>query len=299
MNITNIMLFLSFLNILFVVASPTKQPIYFFNHLQKYAWWQRALIKIKQRQKIPTKCPTTPIIPTTENTATTPDQSDLPSTTETMRENDKVITNYKIVQNLTQPKLFGFSEKEAESFPSRISEIIIPFTGECDSTKLSKYTGKLIEVSDILKKNTCNGQHPTIPARTIARREAVMSSPIQNADGSVTTVRNCFIKGTLTRNNNLRLCSECQAVTRLPDNVFPRFINEVICQPLDQPTTNAKQECLTGSGNCVEKILNIPFRKDTENLGVDRLFEWTTFNQPIRAACNCEIHQDSPFAIFV
>lgn len=73
---------------------------------------------------------------------------------------------------------------------------------------------------------------------------------------------------------------------------FPRFINEVICKPTDR-------QCLTDNGNCIESALNIPFRMDVNNIGLDRLSEWPTYMQTIRAGCQCEVRTNSVMRYFV
>jgi len=43
----------------------------------------------------------------------------------------------------------------------------------------------------------------------------------RNADGSISTVTECFIKGdTETGNDFIQMCTECQVITELPEDRF-------------------------------------------------------------------------------
>ena len=48
------------------------------------------------------------------------------------------------------------------------------------------------------------------------RRRSIVGTVIRNNDGSVTTVRHCVDKGTVTETGNLRFCKVCSATTELP-----------------------------------------------------------------------------------
>lgn len=224
---------------------------YFFERLQKYSWWQRVWKKYEEQQRTTIPQPTTNITPTMDTTIPTvtvvsptissvnPTSNQTPITPVTTddnnnnenRENDAIITQYKIVQNITLPKLFGFSREEAERFPSRISEIVLPFRRECNHTNLPKYTKvKIMELKSIFNSHQCTAQSNQMEGDRTTTQVSSLSSlttngenwqndMIRNEDGSVTRVRRCLEKGTLTKNNNLRLCAECQAVTELPENM--------------------------------------------------------------------------------
>lgn len=217
---------------------------YFYERLQKYPWWQRVLRKYQEQQRttpltttridttISTTSEVSPTIssvdPTSNPTPRAPITTDENSNEN--RENNAIITQYKIVQNITRPKLFGFSREEAERFPSRISEIVLPFSRKCNHTKLPKYTKvKIMELKSIFNSHQCTAQNSQMQGvRNMAQISASPAATsgenwqrdtIRNQDGSVTRVRRCLEKGTLTKNNNLRLCAECQAVTELPENM--------------------------------------------------------------------------------
>ena len=110
-----------------------------------------------------------------------------------------------------------------------------------------------------------------------------------------TTVnQECFAAGSIVSGSVLRrLCSECSAITQLPVDVFPRFINEIICKATDT------QSC--GSppiGRCQQRNLEFKFLRFTGNfkrhdrlselLGKNVFVEETDdFDQNIRGCCEC------------
>lgn len=214
---------------------------YLYRRFQKFPWWQR-IWKKHQEQQITTPQKTTRITPTTIDTTISTTTSVSPTissansisnqtpgtqlTTENINnenhENHEIITHYKIIQNITRPKLFGFSREEAETFPSRISEIVLPFSRKCNHSNLPKYTNvKIMELKSIFNSHQCTDQNSRMQAVRGTAPISLTSSENweRNQDGSVTRVRRCLEKGTLTKNNNLRLCAECQAVTELPENM--------------------------------------------------------------------------------
>ncbi|XP_022797007.1 uncharacterized skeletal organic matrix protein 8-like [Stylophora pistillata] len=110
-----------------------------------------------------------------------------------------------------------------------------------------------------------------------------------------TTVnQECFAAGSIVSGSVLqRLCSECSAITQLPVDVFPRFINEIICEE------TGIQFC--GSppiGQCQQRNLQFRFLRFTGNfirndelsalLGFDVFVEETDdFDQNVRGCCEC------------
>ena len=51
--------------------------------------------------------------------------------------------------------------------------------------------------------------------------------------GSVSREQYCQLKGSKTDDGFLHLCSTCAVITQLPDDYFPRFINEAVCKTGD------------------------------------------------------------------
>ncbi|XP_078356833.1 putative skeletal organic matrix protein 8 [Oculina patagonica] len=106
--------------------------------------------------------------------------------------------------------------------------------------------------------------------------------------------RGCWSRGSIVDGTILkRLCTECAASTKLPANVFPPFINEVICGDSDG-------NCLGPIGKCAQKVIKFTFLRRTgkfekdddlsELLGVDvYVEEWDDFEQDIRSCCECRL----------
>lgn len=110
-----------------------------------------------------------------------------------------------------------------------------------------------------------------------------------------TFIRGCQGRGTIPDGTNLhRLCTECAATTRLNDDRFPNFINEVICQDEDH-------QCAAKMGQCFQRTLELSFlRFDGKFEQDDRLSNlagktvyrevWESYTQPIRSCCECEMY---------
>uniref|UniRef100_A0AC35U7X8 Spaetzle domain-containing protein n=1 Tax=Rhabditophanes sp. KR3021 TaxID=114890 RepID=A0AC35U7X8_9BILA len=90
----------------------------------------------------------------------------------------------------------------------------------------------------------------------------------------------------------LRLCGACQAIRKLPDNFFPPFINEVMC--------DEDKSCLYINdfphGRCNQKYMNFVVLK---NVGTDDCQIWQKFNLNVRVSCECFINETSFFAKYV
>ena len=56
---------------------------------------------------------------------------------------------------------------------------------------------------------------------------------IFNISGSISKEQYCHLKGSKTQDGYLHTCSTCAVITTLPDNYFPRFINEAVCKTGD------------------------------------------------------------------
>lgn len=169
---------------------------------------------------------------------------------------NEVRRSYELTQMIMNPKLYGFTQQEAEQFPSRINDEIqmIDERNHCKRS-LPKYTDfKLTELKDILDNSKCNGSQNTTDSsrnqNTSGPQNTVRDTPrtftnknginittnqsvinehvawaqgshreMRNRDGSVTRIMQCLRRGQTTRNNNLQLCTECHAITILPENV--------------------------------------------------------------------------------
>ena len=107
-----------------------------------------------------------------------------------------------------------------------------------------------------------------------------------------TILRGCLNKGSLVgRSNFRRMCSECAATTQLDTNVFPPFINEIVCHEIDR-------SCSPLVGRCSQGVLKFTFIRSTGNYVRDKTLsnllrsdvyfeEWQEFTQNIRSCCDC------------
>ena len=125
--------------------------------------------------------------------------------------------------------------------------------------------------------------------KKIGKREA---DNLPRAAGTILD-QQCFDAGSIVEGSGLRrLCSECSAITQLPDDIFPRFINEIICE-------ESSESC--GSpliGLCQQRNLEFRFLQFTGNfrrnfllsliLNLDVFVEDTVeFDQDVRGCCEC------------
>ena len=112
-----------------------------------------------------------------------------------------------------------------------------------------------------------------------------------------TFIRGCQGRGTILDGTNLhRLCTECSATTRLGDDRFPRYINEVICQDSDH-------QCAAKMGLCFQRTHLLSFLRFTGKFELDIQMThfagkpvykevWDFYTQEIRSCCECEMYPD-------
>ena len=111
-------------------------------------------------------------------------------------------------------------------------------------------------------------------------------------DDSVTFIQQCRVAGVDPEIGLLRLCTECSAFTELPANVFPRFINEVVCNFGLPPAVNGP-DCFNRIGFCQQGVIRLNFLRSTgefeEDDDDDDVFieELEIFEQDIRTCCQC------------
>ncbi|KAK7485909.1 hypothetical protein BaRGS_00022904 [Batillaria attramentaria] len=101
----------------------------------------------------------------------------------------------------------------------------------------------------------------------------------------------------------LHLCSACQQTTDLGDDVFPRYINEVVCNPA------VTDECLrvgnTVHGRCRQTSLHVQMlrRRSGRCMMVihngQRVLtdEWELYAQEVRTGCQCMLDKRSPIVM--
>ena len=107
-------------------------------------------------------------------------------------------------------------------------------------------------------------------------------------------LRGCWNRGSPLDDSSLsRLCTECLATTKLPNDVFPEYINEVICGDDDG-------NCFGPIGQCAQGVIKFTFLRSTGNFkrndalselyGIDiYVEEWEDYEQDIRSCCECRI----------
>ena len=127
-----------------------------------------------------------------------------------------------------------------------------------------------------------NSSRPVRPKR----QKRMVSLP------GTTLKRGCWGRGSfLDGTPLLRMCTECAATTHLPANIFPPFVNEVLCGDTDG-------YCHLRRGRCIQKFLVFTFLKNTEeferdddlseDLGMDVYkAKYDTINYQIRSCCDC------------
>ena len=121
----------------------------------------------------------------------------------------------------------------------------------------------------------------------LRRKRSIPTSP-------GTFIRGCQGRGTIVDDTDLhRLCTECSATTRLSDDRFPSYINEVICQDKDH-------HCAAKMGMCFQRTLELSFlrfegkfEKDHQlsNIAGKDVYRevWEPYTQEIRSCCECEM----------
>ena len=111
-------------------------------------------------------------------------------------------------------------------------------------------------------------------------------------DDSETFIQQCRVAGVDPQIGLLRLCTECSALTALPPNVFPPFINEVVCNFGLPPAVNGP-DCFNRIGFCQQGVIRFNFLRSTGEYEQDDddddvfIEELETFEQDIRTCCQC------------
>ncbi|XP_065071614.1 uncharacterized protein T16H12.9-like [Rhopilema esculentum] len=112
-----------------------------------------------------------------------------------------------------------------------------------------------------------------------------------------TTLGSCYGPG-VPLNNMYLLCHTCDSTTVLSSDYFPRYVNEVICNPNKTPS------CFHGQGQCTSNSVPIVFLKKTGNCVTSGsgilLEEWMAETINIRTCCECRLYPGSfliPFTI--
>lgn len=131
------------------------------------------------------------------------------------------------------------------------------------------------------------------------RRDVSRDTDLENNIISSKKTR-CVKRGDRTDLGMLRLCSECQRISKLSSDCFPRYINEVSCS---DETPSLKEDslcCNNNQGMCIQRFLLIDFLVRTENYvevpspNPDKFptaFKqvWEPYTQKIRSCCECQV----------
>ncbi|XP_022797019.1 uncharacterized protein LOC111335392 [Stylophora pistillata] len=110
----------------------------------------------------------------------------------------------------------------------------------------------------------------------------------------------CDYRGGRTETGMIRLCTECQRVSKLSSDRFPRYINEVAC---DEEIASRKKDnlcCNMHQGMCIQRYILIDFLVRTEKyVEVEspnpqlyfRAFKqvWEPYTQKIRSCCEFQL----------
>ncbi|KAL3863544.1 hypothetical protein ACJMK2_005295 [Sinanodonta woodiana] len=114
----------------------------------------------------------------------------------------------------------------------------------------------------------------------------------------------CRLRGSQTPDGYMHLCSTCAVTTTLPEDRFPRYINELSCD-------NNDRSCMTtgtvSHGQCRQSVFHLKMlRKKT---GGCRLFvhngqetvidDWELYLQEIKNGCECVLDKRSYLARLV
>ncbi len=110
----------------------------------------------------------------------------------------------------------------------------------------------------------------------------------------------CINRGDRTELGMIRLCSECQRISRLSSDRFPRYINEVSCSDEIPSLKEDTLCCDNNQGMCIQRFLLIDFLVKTENYvevpspNPDKFPKaykqvWKPYTQRIRSCCECQV----------
>ena len=93
------------------------------------------------------------------------------------------------------------------------------------------------------------------------------------------------------------LCSQCQRVTKLPEDKFPRFLNERICGQ-DASGYPSAQFCSSYTGMCMQQKMYQDLLRRTDKYTeinspdpkYDKVYQqvWEVYTQKIRSCCECQ-----------
>ena len=176
-------------------------------------------------------------------------------------------------------------------------------TDACDFEDLTTFSHEATAKNSELKAKptkTSEVKTPTTTKRLVRSDEEEYDVKLQRVKRSFpaspgTRIRGCQGRGTIPDGSNLhRLCTECAATTRLGDDRFPNFINEVICRDTDH-------QCAAKMGICFQRTLQLSFLRFSGRFELDSQLSsltgrtvyrevWEQYTQEIRSCCECQMY---------
>ncbi|XP_038064561.1 uncharacterized protein LOC119734968 [Patiria miniata] len=189
-----------------------------------------------------------------------------------------------------------YADKSHQGFTS-----LIPHHKNEELDRLTK-----LEIEAVLRGNQSLGEslsHPHIQAirASLVTPEEVNVPRVRRSVVGTTVSNYCVRSGQETNQGFIRMCDSCAATTELSDDLFPRYINEVVC--------SSNTECLSGGGRCSERTLSLTVLRRTGHCSVASstspsgqvmyVEDWEPTVQQIRVACECDISVQSVFAPYV
>ncbi|XP_041477840.1 uncharacterized protein T16H12.9-like [Lytechinus variegatus] len=172
------------------------------------------------------------------------------------------------------------------------------------SNKTSKSSRRLRkrDVESVLHE----GSHPSLPQELQEQLHNSYVTPqqrrsprsIRNSVGE-STIGYCENMGEPNDDGFLRLCGACMMTTELPDNYFPRYLNEVVCDP-----QQATAGCLLGTGRCADRTFELSMLRRTDECAPQRsatggrryVEHWEVVTRSVRVGCECELNPQSHLA---
>lgn len=105
-----------------------------------------------------------------------------------------------------------------------------------------------------------------------------------------TSTGTCYGPGTPV-NNLYLLCHICDSTTVLSVDYFPRYVNEIICNP------NKQAKCFQGQGECAANAVPTVFLKKTAqcvtNANGILMENWESVTINVRTCCECRLYPNS------
>lgn len=143
----------------------------------------------------------------------------------------------------------------------------------------------LIPASSEKPKNNIHGTGQRDSQSTIEEK-GVIPSRLSDVNVNVRKVF-CIPKRKLQQDGTLNMCQQCYYQITLNDRFYPRYHTLVSCDD------NAGRSCLAGNGKCVANSINIQILFDNEEIGFEKLAQWSKIRIPLTKSCSCQMKSGS------